>query len=107
MKTIDSKDGVIHHVHHQAEDSDQYRREITISGATHNISLSSSYPKEDIEFLCAKALDLLKRRDPSPPVFGSAADVAEMPSGVVARRELVLKHSCVEDLMRRTRSDEG
>ena len=60
MKTIDSKDGIIHHVHHQAEDTDQYRREVSISGATHNISLSSNDPKEDIEFLSAKALNLLK-----------------------------------------------
>ena len=60
MKTIDSKDGIIHHVHHQAEDTDQYRREVSITGATNTVTLASNHRKEDIEFLSAKALNLLK-----------------------------------------------
>jgi hypothetical protein len=53
------------------------------------------------------ALELMMRRDPLPPVFGSAADVIEIPSGTIDRSELVIKHESVGDLMRRTRNDEG
>jgi len=54
-----------------------------------------------------RALELMMRRDPLPPVFTSAADVVEIPSGTIDRSELVIKHESVDDLMRRTRNDEG
>ncbi len=54
-----------------------------------------------------KALRLLMKRDPLPPVFTSISAATQMPSGVVGRGQLVLKHESVDDLMRRTRNDEG
>jgi anaerobic dimethyl sulfoxide reductase subunit B (iron-sulfur subunit) len=54
-----------------------------------------------------KALELMMKRDPLPPVFTSLADVTEIPRGMIDRSELVLKHESVDDLMRRTRNDEG
>ncbi len=53
-----------------------------------------------------RALELFMRRDPLPKVFASTADVMEDPRGA-CRSELVLKHESVDDLMRRTRNDEG
>jgi len=60
-----------------------------------------------VPYNAERALELLMRRDPLPPVFTSPADVTEIPAGTVGRSELVLKHESVEDLMRRTRNDEG
>lgn len=54
-----------------------------------------------------RALELLARRDPLPPVFTSAADVIEIPRGMIGRGELKIKHETADDLMRYTRSDEG
>lgn len=54
-----------------------------------------------------RALELMMRRDPLPPIFTSPAEVREMPGGTVGRCELVIKHNSADDLMRRTRSDEG
>ena len=54
-----------------------------------------------------RALELLMTRDPLPPVFTSVADVTEIPEGIIGRSELVIKHASAEDLMRRTRNDEG
>jgi len=54
-----------------------------------------------------RALELMMRRDPLPPVFTSAADVLEIPSGTIDRGELVIKHESADGLMRRTRNDEG
>lgn len=54
-----------------------------------------------------RALELLMRRDPLPPVFTSPADVTEIPPGMIARSELTIKHKSAAELMRRTRNDEG
>jgi anaerobic dimethyl sulfoxide reductase subunit B (iron-sulfur subunit) len=54
-----------------------------------------------------RALELLMRRDPLPPIFASAADVTDIPEGMLGRCELVIKHESAEDLMHRTRNDEG
>ncbi len=54
-----------------------------------------------------RALELLMRRDPLPPVFTSAADLLEIPGGTIGRNGLVIKHKSAADLMRHTRSDEG
>jgi hypothetical protein len=40
-------------------------------------------------------------------VFHALSDVTEIPEGLVGRDELVIKHSSAEDLLRRTRNDEG
>jgi hypothetical protein len=53
------------------------------------------------------ALELLKRRDPLPPVFTSTLDVTDILAGIVGRDKLLLKHQSASDLMRYTRSDEG
>lgn len=54
-----------------------------------------------------KALHLMMRRDPLPPIFGSPEDVLEIPEGAIGRSKLVVKHESVADLMRCTRNDEG
>jgi len=54
-----------------------------------------------------KALELLMTREPLPVVFTSVTDVTDIPSGTVGRSELVIKHESTDDLMRRTRNDEG
>lgn len=54
-----------------------------------------------------RALELMMRRDPLPPVFASPDDVTEIREGTVGRRGLVIKHESATDLMRCTRSDEG
>jgi hypothetical protein len=54
-----------------------------------------------------KALELIMRRDPSPPLFTSPADATELAKGMVGRGELVIKHGSAGELMRSTRNDEG
>ncbi len=54
-----------------------------------------------------RALELLMRRDPLPPIFGSVDEIKEIPEGFVGRSELVIKHQSADDLMRRTRNDDG
>jgi anaerobic dimethyl sulfoxide reductase subunit B len=54
-----------------------------------------------------KALELLMRRDPLPPVFTSPSDVIQVDENMVGRNRLVIKHDSVEDLMACTRNDEG
>ncbi len=63
--------------------------------------------KQIVPYNTEKALKVLMRRDPLPPVFHSAADVLEVPKGIVGREELVIKHESSDDLMRRTRNDDG
>ncbi len=60
-----------------------------------------------IPYDSGRALELLMRRDPLPPVFTSIADVTEIPEGIVGCNRLVIKHRTAEDLMLRTRNDEG
>jgi anaerobic dimethyl sulfoxide reductase subunit B (iron-sulfur subunit) len=54
-----------------------------------------------------KALELMMRRDPLPPVFSSISDVTEIPEGTVGRDKLVIKHKSAAEMMRYTRCDEG
>lgn len=54
-----------------------------------------------------RALGLLARREPLPQVYASATDVTDIPAGMVGRSKLVIKHDSTDDLMRRTRNDEG
>jgi anaerobic dimethyl sulfoxide reductase subunit B (iron-sulfur subunit) len=63
--------------------------------------------KQLVPYNAQRALELMMRREPLPPVFTSAADVLEIPSGTIDRGELVIKHESVDELMRRTRNDEG
>ena len=60
-----------------------------------------------IPYDARKALELMMRRDPLPPVFNSISDVTEIPEGTVGRGKLVIKHKSAADLMRDTRCDEG
>ena len=60
-----------------------------------------------VPYNAQKALELMMRRDPLPPVFNSISDVTEIPEGTVGRDKLVLKHKSAADLMRCTRCDEG
>jgi anaerobic dimethyl sulfoxide reductase subunit B (iron-sulfur subunit) len=54
-----------------------------------------------------RALELMMRRDPLPPVFNSISDVMDIPEGMVGRDKLVIKQKTAEELMRNTRCDEG
>ena len=54
-----------------------------------------------------KALGLLMRRDPLPPVFSALSDVWELPEGLIGRSRLKLKHATAADLLRCTKNDEG
>lgn len=60
-----------------------------------------------VRYDTGRALELLRNRDPLPPVFHSIGDVLEVPRGIVGRSELVIKHKSAEDLMARTRNDDG
>ena len=60
-----------------------------------------------IPYDAQKALELMMRRDPLPPVFNSISDVTDIPKGLVGRDELVIKHKSAADVMRHTRCDEG
>ena len=63
--------------------------------------------KQLVPYDSRKALELMMRRDPLPPVFESLADVQEVPEGMVGRGKLVLKHKTAEELMKYTRCDES
>lgn len=54
-----------------------------------------------------KALHLMMKRDPLPPIFNSLGDVLEIPEGTIGRSRLVIKHESGDGLMRYTRNDEG
>lgn len=60
-----------------------------------------------VPYNAERALELMMRRDPLPPVFTSPADVTEIPRGSIGRSKLVIKHKSAADLMRYTRNDEG
>ena len=60
-----------------------------------------------IPYDAQRALELMMRRDPLPPVFNSISDVTEIPEGMVGRNKLVIKHKSAVEIMRYTRSDEG
>jgi hypothetical protein len=48
-----------HYMHHDEADTKQ--REISINNSVLTISLASSDPDEDIDFLCSKALEILRQ----------------------------------------------
>jgi anaerobic dimethyl sulfoxide reductase subunit B (iron-sulfur subunit) len=60
-----------------------------------------------VSYDAPRAFQLLRKRDPLPPLFHSSPDLVEIPKGMIGREELVIKHPSSEDLMRRTRNDEG
>jgi len=55
------EEAVVHHVHHKEETVDEYKREVTIQGINITVSLSSNFPKENIDFLIDKALSVLSK----------------------------------------------
>ena len=63
--------------------------------------------KQLVPYDVERALELLMRRDPLSPVFGSPDEVRDIPNGTIGRNDLVVKHRTSDDLMRRTRNDEG
>jgi len=60
-----------------------------------------------VPYNAERALELLTKREPLPPVFASPVEVTEIPEGMIGRGELVIKHESADDLVRRTRNDEG
>ena len=52
--------GVVHHIHHKAEDETN-GREVSINGGIFSVSLTSNDPEENIEFLTEKALYILRK----------------------------------------------
>ncbi|MBE0598098.1 MAG: 4Fe-4S dicluster domain-containing protein [Desulfuromonadales bacterium] len=54
-----------------------------------------------------RALELLMRRDPLPPIFSTPAEVTEILPGTVGRDRLVLKHGSAAELRQATRNDDG
>lgn len=65
-------------------------------------------PKRNlVSYDASAAIDLLKRRQGLPDLFGSLRDVCEIPDGQVGRGDLRFRHRSSEDLMGRTRNDEG
>ena len=67
----------------------------------------STEKRQFVPYNAERALELLMRRDPLPPLFASPADVTTVPAGTVGRGEFVIKHESADDLMRCTRDDEG
>ena len=63
--------------------------------------------KPIIPYDAQKALELMMRRDPLPPVYSKISDVTDIPEGMVGRDKLVIKQKTSEELMRNTRCDEG
>jgi anaerobic dimethyl sulfoxide reductase subunit B (iron-sulfur subunit) len=63
--------------------------------------------KPIIPYDAQKALELMMRRDPLPPVYSKISDVTDIPEGMVGRDKLVIKQKTAEELMRNTRCDEG
>jgi anaerobic dimethyl sulfoxide reductase subunit B (iron-sulfur subunit) len=63
--------------------------------------------KPIIPYDAQRALELMMRRDPLPPVYDKISDVTDIPEGMVGRDKLVIKPKTAEELMRNTRCDEG
>ena len=69
---------------------------------------SHTRKRQLVPYNAERALKLLMRRDPLPPVYTSLVDVMEIPPrGTIGRSELVIRHKSAADLMRYTRNDEG
>ena len=63
--------------------------------------------KQIVPYNAQRALELMMRRDPLPPLFNKISDVKEIPEGMVGRSKLVIKHASAADLLRYTQCDEG
>jgi len=57
-KKYDSE-SIVHHLHHR-EESDEYKREITISGVNRTVTLSTNFPDENMDYLIEKSIKILK-----------------------------------------------
>ena len=55
----ETPDVVIKHIHSEREPD--YLREISITSPLYSITLTSSFPEEDMEFLIEKSLFVLKK----------------------------------------------
>jgi anaerobic dimethyl sulfoxide reductase subunit B (iron-sulfur subunit) len=66
-----------------------------------------SAKKRLVPYDTRRAVELMMKRDPLPSLFDSAEDVLEVPEQTISRSRLVIRHNSVEELMRRTRNDEG
>jgi anaerobic dimethyl sulfoxide reductase subunit B (iron-sulfur subunit) len=63
--------------------------------------------KQLIPYDVNKALELLAKRDPLPPVFSSPSDATEIPVGMIGRDKPVFHPKNVQEAMRTTKNDEG
>ena len=63
--------------------------------------------KPVVPYNAERALELMMRRDPLPPVYSKITDVTEIPEGTVGRDKLVIKHKTAKELMKYTCCDEG
>jgi len=54
-----------------------------------------------------KAIPLLIRRDPLPPILDNADEVTKAPREIIGRGQLVLKAKNTKELVETTRNDEG
>jgi formate dehydrogenase beta subunit len=63
--------------------------------------------KQLVPYDAKRALELMARRDPLPPLYKTATDMTEMPDGLVGRSKLVVKHQSAAELLRAIKSDEG
>jgi anaerobic dimethyl sulfoxide reductase subunit B (iron-sulfur subunit) len=62
---------------------------------------------EYVPYDSERALSLLARRDPLPPLYETSSDVTEIPQGTVGRNKLIIKPKSTEEQTRVTRNDEG
>ena len=63
--------------------------------------------RELVPYDAERAVTLLAKRQDLPGLYNTLSDVLEIPEGLVGRSNLRFKHSSSEDLMERTRNDEG
>jgi anaerobic dimethyl sulfoxide reductase subunit B (iron-sulfur subunit) len=59
-----------------------------------------------IPYNVSRALALLAKRDPLPPIFNSSSDVTDVPAGLV-QDKLILKPANAAEAIRTTRNDLG
>lgn len=56
-----SSEAVVHHIHHKTPEETANRRELAINGSIYSVTLTSSDPGDNMEYLCKKALEILKQ----------------------------------------------
>jgi hypothetical protein len=66
-----------------------------------------SSKKQLVPYDVNKALQLLARRDPLPPVFSSASDAVDIPQGMLGRDKPLFKPRNIVEAMRASKNDEG